>query len=150
MEKSQKKLPVGHSLMPAFTIATLSVVLALGLGILKILGRLEGWFSGWLFSGDAFSIHKALPGWMVWSVAVLLSFGLSLSMLTVAGTWRRVVLWVSAVILVAAWGPVLALAAHAPQVAAPWVAVTWAGLCSLVYTRNHRMPSDEIPDGKTA
>jgi hypothetical protein len=87
-----------------------------------------------------------LPEWAVWLAVVLLAFGLTFAILNVAGTWRRVVLWITTMALVAAWAPVLSLAARAPDVAAPLIAVIWSGVCALVYAGNHRMPCDEPVD----
>jgi hypothetical protein len=56
-------------------------------------------------------------------------------------------LWLSAVILVAAWAPVLSLAARAPDIAAPLVATIWSGICALVYVSRHRMPVDQNQAG---
>jgi hypothetical protein len=64
-------------------------------------------------------------------------------MLATPGGWRRFVLWITSVVLVSAWAPVLSLAAHAPEISAPWIAAVWSGVCALVYTANHRMPCEE-------
>jgi len=68
----------------------------------------------------------------------------------VAGTWRRLVLWITALVLVAAWAPVLSLAARAPDIGAPFTAVLWSGVCALVYAGNHRMACDEASEEITS
>jgi hypothetical protein len=54
-------------------------------------------------------------------------------------------LWISALVLVAAWAPVLSLAAHAPEIAAPWITTLWSGICGLIYAANHHMACDDKP-----
>lgn len=97
----------------------------------------------WLFAGKAAGFPKALPEWSVWLAAGLFAFGLSFAILSVPGTWRRCVLWITAVVLVAGWAPVLCLAAHAPDIAAPFIATVWSGVCALVYAGKHRMVCDK-------
>ena len=94
--------------------------------------------------GKPASFPKALPEWAVWLAVVLFALGLAFAILSVAGTWRRVVLWITTAALVAAWAPVLALAAHAPDISAPFIAVIWSGVCALVYAGNHQMVCDEV------
>lgn len=143
--KSPHPHPVGHVLVPAAAIGSLSIVLVVGLALLKILSRVNLLISGLVSQGEAGSFPKSLPGWSVWSAAVVLAFALAFAILSVPGTWRRVVLWVTAVVLVAGWAPVLGLAAHAPAIGAPFIAVLWSGVCALVYAGNHRMPVDGNP-----
>jgi hypothetical protein len=92
--------------------------------------------------GGAEKFPNQLPDGGVWLAAALLSFGLAAAILGTPGAFRRVILWLSTVVLVAAWAPVLSLAAHAPEIAAPWIATLWSGVCAIVYTARHRMPCD--------
>ena len=85
---------------------------------------------------------KHLPDWSIWLAAVFLAFGLAFALLETPGLGRRLILWFTAVFLTAAWAPVLSLAAHSPDIAAPWIATVWSGVCAIVYTANHRMPCD--------
>ncbi len=135
--------PVGHVRVAAAAIGLLSILLAAGLSVLGILERVNGWIAKGLLAGKANGFPKSLPEWSVWLATGLLAFGLAFAILSVPGTWRRGVLWVTAVVLVAGWAPVLSLAAHAPDVAAPFIATVWSGVCALVYAGNHRMPCDK-------
>lgn len=141
MSRISHRLPVGHELLPAAAIGALSTLLAAGLGVLGLLGALNGSIGRWV--GQA--TPKSLPAWLPWLAAVAFAFALALAILSVPGTWRRVVLWVTAVVAVAGWAPVLGLAAHAPDIAAPLVATVWSGVCAVVYARNHRMACDRKP-----
>ena len=84
-----------------------------------------------------------MPAWGLWLGTALIAYGLALAMLGVPGTWRRLVLWFTTLVLVVVWAPVLGLAAHAPEIAAPLIAGLWSGACALLYVHSHRMPCDE-------
>ena len=146
MGKTSHPRPEGHVLVPDVAIGSLSLLLAVGLGLLGVLDRVNQMIGGIISQGGISNFPKALPDWAVWLATVLFAFGLSFAILSVAGTWRRLVLWITAMVLVAAWAPVLALAAHAPDIAAPFIAVIWSGVCALVYAGNHRMACDEPVD----
>ena len=138
--------PVGHVLAPAAAIGALSILLAVGMSALRILDRVDLVISHLVSRGKAEEFPKSLPEWSVWLVTVIFAFGLSFAVLSVAGTWRRIVLWITSVMLVAAWAPVLSLAAHAPDIGAPFIATLWSGICALVYASKHRMPCDEAAE----
>ncbi|GAA5122978.1 hypothetical protein JIN84_10795 [Luteolibacter yonseiensis] len=142
--KNPQSPPVGHVLVPACAIGSLSILLVVGLGLLGILGRLDSIISRIVVQDRFPSFPKSLPEWWVWLVTVLLAFAISFSILSVPATWRRLVIWITALVLIAGWAPALVLAAHAPAVAAPFIAVIWSGVCAVVYAGRHRMPVDGI------
>ena len=125
-------------------IGSLSILLAAGLSAFGILARMDGLIAKGLLPGKVAEFPKSLPAWLVWLAAVLFAFGLSFAILSVPGTWRRSVLWITAIVVVACWAPVLGLAAHAPSISAPFIATVWSGVCALVYAGNHRMPCEKI------
>jgi hypothetical protein len=133
----------GHVLVPAAAIGGLSMVLAAGLGLLGFLDRMNAGVAGIVSRGGAEKFPKQVPDWSVWLVAAVFAFGIAFAVLATPGHWRRAVLWITAVILMAAWAPVLSLASHSPDIAAPWIATVWSGVCSLVYATNHRMACDQ-------
>ena len=134
--------PAGHVLVPAAAIGSLSTLLAAGLGALGILSRVNLAVSKLISQGKPAVFPKSLPEWSVWLATVLFAFGLAFSILNVQGTWRRVMLWITTMVIVAGWAPVLGLAAHAPEIGAPFIAAVWSGVCAMVYAGNHRMPCD--------
>ncbi len=136
--------PVGHVLLPAAAIGALSIILAAGLELLGSLDVIDGGFAKWLAEGKP--SPKDLPVWAVWLAAVFFAFGISFALLSIPTTWRRVVLWVSALVVVIAWAPVLALAARPPEISAVLVAALWSGVCALVYAGRHRMACDGFPE----
>ncbi|MCX6873451.1 MAG: hypothetical protein NTW21_06535 [Verrucomicrobia bacterium] len=149
MSSNHPRYAQGHVLVTAAFIGSLALVLAAGLGALGLTAQADAAFAGALCrvlqqdGGTGF--QKSLPAWGLWLGAALLAYGLALAMLSVPGTWRRLVLWLTTVLVLAAWAPVLALAAHAPELATPLIAALWSGACSLVYVRSHRMPCDAEP-----
>jgi hypothetical protein len=141
--------PAGHVLLPAAAIGVLSLGLAAGLELLGVLPRVNDGIARIVSRGGAEKFPKHLPDWSVWLAAALFSFGLAAAILGTPGPVRRVMLWLSAVVLAAAWAPVLSLAAHAPEIAAPWIATLWSGVCAIVYTSHHRMPVDGVSDASS-
>ena len=141
---STHQRPAGNIRLATAAIGGLSILLVAGLGALGVIGRMDS-LVGRLVSrgGGVGNFPNQLPGWCVWLVAAGFAFGLAFAILSTAENWRRGVLWVTAVFLVAAWAPVLSLAAYAPAISAPWIATFWSGVCSLVYAANHHMPADE-------
>ncbi len=138
--------PPGYVLAPATAIGSLAVVLAIGLGMLEFSERADAVIASWLDERGAAAFPHRLPEWMIWLAGALIAYALSLAMLAVPGIWRRLVLWITALILVIAWAPVLALSARQPTVSTGIVTVLWSGVCSLMYASRHRMECDENPN----
>lgn len=138
--------PAGHVVAPALAIGSLSILLGAGLSLLGALDQANSAIARLVALDPAAAYPQALPQWLPGLAAALVAFALSFSILSVAGAWRRWVLWISAVVLTAAWAPVLSLAAHAPEIAAPLVAALWSGACAIVYAGKHLMPCDEISE----
>lgn len=130
-------------LVPAAAIGALSILLAAGLDVLRVLEPVDRMISKLVSQGAIQSFPKTLPPWSVWLATVVFAFWVSFAILSVAGNWRRLVLWITAMVLVAGWAPVLALAARFPDIGAPFIATLWSGVCALVYAGSHRMPCDE-------
>ena len=130
----------------AWLIGLLSILLAGGLKVLGILDRVDLMIASTVAQGKGQDFPKSLPAVLLWLVAFGLALGIAFAILHVPGTWRRVMLWLTALILIAGWAPVLSLATHYPAVAAPWIATLWSGFCALVYARNHCLPCDRLLD----
>lgn len=146
-----KPIPIrapGQVLVPAATIGGLSLILAGGLELLGVLDRLNAGIARLVAADGAANFPKQVPAWCLWLAAGLCACGLASAILGTSGHGRRAILWITAVVLVAAWAPVLSLAAHAPDIAAPCIATLWAGICAVVYAANHRMACDEPTGSK--
>ncbi|KAB2641263.1 MAG: hypothetical protein DVB26_05235, partial [Verrucomicrobia bacterium] len=130
----------GHVLATTAFIGSLALVLAAGLAALGLTDMADAAVADWVrraIQAEASAgFPRALPASTLWLATALLSYALAFAMLAVPGTWRRLVLWLTTLGLVAAWAPVLGLAAHAPQLAVPLLATLWAGGCTLVYTHS--------------
>jgi hypothetical protein len=142
-DTSHHPRPPGHVLLPAAAIGGLAIVLSTGLALIGVLDRANRQIAALVSRDGAERFPKHLPEWAVWLATVTLAFGLTFAILETPGWWRRAILWLTTVILIAAWAPVLSLAAHAPDIAAPWIATVWSGACAIVYATNHRMACDD-------
>lgn len=151
-ERSMSKIPhvrpLGHVAGPVAAIGSLSILLVAGLSALGLLYPVDRMIAGWVGQGGKVVFPKSLPDGLLWLAAVIFAFGLAFAILNVPATWRRVVLWLTTLALIAGWAPVLGLAAHAPQISGPFIAALWSGVCALVYAGNHRMPCDDTPETK--
>ena len=136
--------PVGHVRLAVVLIGAMSLALAAGLEMIGALARFNAIAAKLASRGGAESFPKELPGWLVWIAAALAAFGMAAAVLQTPGMPRRVLLWLTAIMLVAAWAPVLGLAARHPDIAAPWIATVWSGVCAMFYASRHRLPCDEI------
>ncbi len=149
MHANQFRHSPGHVLVTAAFIGSLALVLAAGLDALGLTDRADSAIASLV--GQALqqdgptAFPKVLPAWGQWLGTALIAYGLALAMLGVPGTWRRLVLWITTLVLVASWAPVLGLAAHAPAIAGPLIAAVWSGACALVYVHSHRMPCELDP-----
>lgn len=144
--KNNQPPPTGYVRIPAAAISSLSILLTAGLGILGILDRVNVMVAQLVVQEKAAApFPKTVPDWAIGAATVAFAFGISWAILGVQSGWRQVLLWISALVLIAGWAPVLGLAAHAPDIAAPFIAVLWSGVCALVYSKNHRMAADEVP-----
>ena len=135
----------GHVLGPVITIGSLSMILASGLEMLGFLNRANTEIARLVARNGAENFPNHLPAWCIWLAAAGFAFGLATAVLGTPGHGRRAVLWISTLVLVAAWAPVLSLAAHAPEIAAPWITTLWSGICGLIYAANHHMACDDKP-----
>lgn len=137
---SSKGHSEGHVLVPGLAIGSLALVLAAGFGFVGIMDRANEAIAGVIRIGSGKLIH--LPDWLVWLSAGVAAFGIAFVILSVPGSWRRIVLWASSLVLVAGWAPVLVLSAREPAVSVPLLTTFWAGLCSFIYASRHHMAVD--------
>jgi hypothetical protein len=133
----------GHVLVPGAAIGSMSLILAAGLELLGMLQHANRMIADSVSRNGAEKFSKQLPEATIWIAAWIFAFGLSWAILAVPGHARRWFLWIATLFMVLAWAPVLSLAAHRPDIAAPFIATFWSGLCAIFYTSNHRMPGDE-------
>lgn len=138
---------------PALATGSLGILLSAGLHVLGLLEPLDSGLAA-LVALDPATAAAAVPAWVVWLATAGLAYGLAIVLLEIPGTWRRVVIWLSTIAVVAGWLPVAAISGSHAQVAAPAVAVVWSGICAIIYASRHRMAADDdlraepaTPDG---
>ena len=131
--------PPGHLRVAAATIGALSMMLAGGLHWLGFLERANAQLAHLVAQDGTGNFPQQLPDACVWLAAAGFALGLAAAILATPGHLRRLILWLSTLAIIAAWAPVLSLAAYAPDIAAPWIATLWSGFCALYYAAHHRM-----------
>lgn len=142
MKRPKSSLPAGNVLVTSIAIGALSLVLAAGLQALRVIDRLDHWVGQSLSPANHGAFPKSLPPGSLWVCSVVFGFGLAVAILSIPGHGRRLLVWVTALFLIGGWGPVLVLAAHAPDISLPWIVVWWSGICAMVYAASHRMGID--------
>lgn len=130
----------GHVAAATAAIGTLSLVLAIGLQLIGMLTRFDKLIATLVSRGGAEGFPRHLPTAVPWLAAALLAYGLAFAILASHGTGRRVILWITAMVLVAAWAPVLSLASFFPGIGAAWIATAWSGVCAIVHAGHPRAP----------
>ncbi|BCU78987.1 hypothetical protein [Luteolibacter sp. LG18] len=140
--ESTEKLPRGTVALPAASIGVMSLVLAVGFQALGLLNRLDGALLGAIRQAGLGGDPVAQPPWIGWAIALVVAFALPMAILETPTHWRRTVLWLSAVAVVLAVWPVLALSAKWWPMAPSVVAVAWSGLCAKIYASRHHMPCE--------
>ncbi len=146
MIKSNQLPSKSSVLIHAAVIASLSILLTAGLGALGILARVNVAIGRIVAQGEAVAVWpKALPDWVVGLATVAFALGISWTILSVQSGWRRLLLWITSLVILAGWAPVLSLAAHTPDIGGPWIAVLWSGVCALVYAKNHQIITKDSP-----
>lgn len=144
MAHSHDPHPPGHVVGPALWISALGVVLAGGLYLLGFLRVVDQSVSSWVQSWGLGESWKPAPAWLPWIVAVLWAVGAAFTLLDTPGQWRRILLALTAGILLFAWVPVCSLAGWMFPLAMPLLAAVWSSVCALVYVSRHRMPCDKV------
>lgn len=121
-------------------IAVMAMVVA---GVLQVIGVTAKFDAMLLEVSKSFGLEgelRLLGGPLTWTWTVITTVGLCQAMLHAPENWRRLVLFLSALLLTLAWIPVLALASYATPVTVPFIALLWAGLGSEIYAVRHREP----------
>lgn len=132
-----------HIGLAVFSAGVMALALAAGLSFLGLMGKVDGLLEGFLAPQSMVAPAKSLGPIALWVGSALLAFLLPAVILNVPGLWRRMVVWSLTFALTLAWGPVLLLAAHKPEIGVALVAVLWSGFCAMFYTTNHVLPVDK-------
>jgi len=120
----------------------MSLVLAVGFQSVGLNARIDVALLAWLGSIGLGTTPVVLPESIGWVSAVVLGFLLPFSILETPGHVRRVMLWLSCLMIVLGVLPVLGLSAKWWSQAPVLVAVVWSGLCAIIYAARHWMPCE--------
>lgn len=138
-----KKTTAGLVGPTSLLIGTMSLGLALGMGLLGFWDRLNALANGW--TSQLGAGMREVPANAVLLIAMVMAYAPAFLLLSTPTNWRRIVIWLSFLLVGLAWLPVLALAAWQLPPAMPMAAGIWSGLCALIYASRHRLPCDGLP-----
>lgn len=130
-------------------IALLGIGLAAGLDFLGIMEHLDNWMAAVIVKPGFSAPAQSLNPNFVWGATGALVLSLAAVMLNISGSWRRLLIWVLALIITLFWVPVLLLASYKPEIGVAVVGLLWSGCCAMVYSMNHEMPADMTEQNKT-
>jgi len=135
--------PISRVDAPCLFHGTLGVCVGIFLQLIGMFqkgdGRLMDLLLNRVFSGEAPEVMQ-LP-WLVLLSAVF-CYALAFVVLDTYGTWRRVVLGVTVIVLILCMVPTLAVWNIYFSPFLPVVSVFWAWFSTLMYASHHRMPCD--------
>jgi hypothetical protein len=134
--------PPAHPLAALISIGGMSLVLAAALEMLGFSQTIDVAVASWIKHSGLTGDFRALPGFAPWVWTVPMVLGLAAAMLGSRKNWRRLVLWITTVMLTLAWVPVLALAGYRAAVTMPLLALLWCGLWSMIYATRHEEPAE--------
>ena len=140
---SQATKPVGHFPVPFITFGFVSLLLGVATEMMGVFDGLtaslrEVWKSG----GLGFEAEMGLPGIVGVMISSAASFGVIAAILGTPGTGRRLVLGVSALILVVALIPAFAVWGIFWKPFGVILSVVWAWFSGMIYTGTHFMPCE--------
>ena len=132
-----------HIGLAVLAAGVMALALAAGLRFLGLIGKMDGFLEQFFSPKGMGTQPNSLSHFALWGSSALLAFILPAVILNVPCLWRRLVVWGFTLALTLAWGPVLLLAAHKPEIGVALVAVLWSGFCAMFYTTNHVLPVDK-------
>lgn len=134
-----------HIGLAVLAAGAMALALAAGLRFLGLIAKMDAFLAHFFAPEGMEPPANSLGAIELWGGSALLAFLLPAVILNVPGLWRRLVVWSLTLALTFAWGPVLLLAAHKPEIAVALVSVLWSGFCAMFYTTNHVLPVDKPP-----
>lgn len=134
--------PPAHPLAALLSIGGMSLLLGAVVDLLGLSRKIDSTVQGWISSTGLSGEFHPLPTHLPWLWTVPMTVGLTAAMLGSRLTWRRAVLWTTALLLTASWAPVLALAGLEIRTAMPLLALFWCGLWSMIYAARHQEPGE--------
>jgi hypothetical protein len=130
-------------------IALLGIGLAAGLDFIGMIERLDNWIAAVMVKPGFSAPVQSLNPYLIWCAAGALVLSLAAVMLNIPGSWRRLLIWVLALIITFFWVPVLLLASYKPEIGVAVVGLLWSGCCAMIYSMNHETPADITAQNNT-
>jgi len=134
-------LPHGHVPMPTVVIGAMGLALTGVLHLSGLLAALDRYLAS-LVAENPGALSPTLSPTTLWTITACIAFGMVFVLLNIPGNWRRIVIAISSLAVIAGWLPVAAIANAQAPVAVPLVAAAWVALCTIIYGAGHRMDSD--------
>jgi hypothetical protein len=138
-----------HVGFATIAITLMAIGLSAGLKFLGLIDRLDAWIAAMMSKPGLSSPVHTLDPYLLWTATAILALGLTAVMLNISSSWRRILVWILALIITLFWVPVLLLASHKPDIGVALIGLLWAGCCALIYTMNHEMPADLTDNNNT-
>lgn len=140
---SQSTKPVGHFPVPLIAFGFVSLLLGVGTEVMGAFTGLTNRLREVWETGDvALRVEMGLPGMVGVLISAAACFGLLAAILGTPGTGRRLILGLSALILVIALSPAFAVWGVFWKPFGVILSVVWAWFSGMVYTGLHLMPCD--------
>mgnify|MGYP001819991949 CR=1 FL=1 len=132
----------GHPVYAAGVIGSFSLALVLLLEVLGVFSGAEvGLRDSYRDYGFLVDADASQPGWALWLTGGLI-YLLPWVLFEIPGTQRRLLVLVGVLVLLVLTSPVLALWLVYWNPASGLLALAWAGLCSLLWAKQHPMPCE--------
>jgi hypothetical protein len=138
-----------HVGFATIAISLMAIGLSAGLKFLGLIERLDAWIAALVIKPGLSAPVHSLDPYLLWISTAILTVSLTTVMLTISASWRRILVWVLALIITSFWVPVLLLASHKPEIGVALVGLLWSGCCVMVYAMNHQMPADLTDNNNT-
>lgn len=133
----------GELMLPTVICGVVGCVLTI---ILSVIGRYEG-IDLWLqeyYTGEPFYMAESggwNEGWN-WVLVLVLTFGVSFTVLDTDMKWRRVMIILLACVVILLSSPVLMLWDVFWSPVMVFVGVLWSWICAFIYSCQHTMPCE--------
>lgn len=145
MSENEQPNEQPHIGLAILATGIMALALAAGLDFLGIIRKMDAFLSHLLSPQSMPSPTISLNPSVLWGGSAILAFLLPAIILNIPSLWRRLLVWSLTFVLTLAWGPVLLLASHKPEITIALIAVLWSGFCAIFYSSNHALPVDQTP-----
>lgn len=143
--------PTGHLPVPLLIFGTVSLLLGMMAEVAGVFAGPAGWLRGlWDQQGLEVKAELGLPGVIGPVMTGVACFGLVAALLSTPGLGRRMLLGVSALVLVLGMVPALAVWGIFWNPSAMLLSVAWAWFSACVYAQTHVMPYEAVEPGEAA